>query len=171
MLKSHNQSISKYSQPFGLAVLLLICFSAHANQSTSQNLDWSSVVKISFKNPETNLNASCSGVLINPTTAITSASCVLAEETGRQSNTAQVCATRAKSKPCLSTAEILTHSDYLGTQSVKSAKNLAYLRLKGRFNLQQHGIKIHPEITPLEFRKLTGDQSKLTQTYWVNHDR
>lgn len=171
MLKSHNHSISKYSQPLWLTALLLICLPAQNILASEITPDWSSVVKISFTNPETNLKANCSGVLINETTAITSASCLLAEETAKQSRTAQVCANRTANKPCLNTLEIMTHSNYLGTQGVKSANNLAYLKLRGRFNLKKNGIRIHPELTPQEFQQVSQNPELLKKTYWVNHDR
>ncbi|NNJ72789.1 MAG: sel1 repeat family protein [Enterobacterales bacterium] len=170
MSKSHNKSNKLARQSALLIGLLVVCYSTLAADDSSVNTDWSSVVKISFTNPETGNAANCSGVLISPSTAITSASCILAEETGKQSRSARVCAERAVGKPCLESLEIMSHSGYLTTKTVASANNLAYLKLRGQFNLRQHKISLPKEITPQEFQKIVLEQGSMVKTFWVAYN-
>lgn len=124
-----------------LALLSSICYSQNPSDAVGQLI---------FTNPETGLISSCSATLVAPNRVATVASCVLSEETSRQAASARVCFTVNGQQTCYGSKEILTHSNYLLSDSVNDANNLAYVILNGSVS----GIKPIQELAPKAFERL-----------------
>lgn len=109
-----------------------------------------SVGQLTLTNPDTGLLSSCSATLVAPDRVATLASCLLSEETSRQASSVRVCFTVDSQQTCYQSREILSHSNYLFSNSVNDANNLAYVILAKPVS----GIKPIQELTPKAFERL-----------------
>ncbi len=152
------------SAPTFLLLLFITLVIVNPQLNAAENI--SAVGQLRLINPETGVSSSCSATLVGPSRVATVASCVLSEETGRHARAAEVCFRINGQRSCYSSAQILTHSNYLSSQGVTDAHNLAYIDLKQPVT----GIRPIKEYSPQQFEKLLQDGLGDLQTLWVGYD-
>ncbi|MCP3674029.1 MAG: trypsin-like serine protease [Gammaproteobacteria bacterium] len=136
--------------------------------------DWRSVVFIEFINPDNGLKTSCTGIIISSDYAITSASCVMHEESSKQVSKVKVCIGQKRpfnsvADGCFETEEIYSHHKYISNSIASTANNLAYIKFKNSLNLKQLKVKPAKLITPGEFSNLVS-QNQFPDITWVGFD-
>lgn len=152
---------------YWLAVLVLMLTRpalALVNGSAVSQEDWRSVVYIELTNPDSGRPGSCTGVIISSEYVITSASCVLNEETAKLTNKLKVCIGNQKptkkNKPiCLASNQIFTHHNFIDNSGTLPASDLAYIKFNKPIDLAALEITPAELITPDQFAKYAEKQA------------
>lgn len=172
MLKRNKTAVNNnlsssvyYRRPLNLWFKLISCFwllsGAYIQASVSE-----AVGQLTLTNPETGLISNCSATLVAPNRVATVASCLLSEERSRQAQSASVCFTVSGKKSCYSSREILTHSNYLLSDTVNDANNLAYIIL----NKPVTGVEPLRELSPKAFERLLAEGLGNAKTMLVGYN-
>ncbi|MFT5520035.1 MAG: TPR repeat protein [Enterobacterales bacterium] len=147
---------------------------AVVNGTAVTNNDWRSVVHIEFIDPDNGRTSSCTGVILSEYYAITTASCVMHEETAKQASKVKVCIGNQKpfkgtNEHCISSSEIYSHHNFINGSGTLSSNNLAYIKFPKALNFKQLNIKPALVVTPKEFSKLA-NESNFPEITWVGFD-
>ena len=124
--------------------------------------------------PDDGRLTSCTAVIVSERYAVTTASCVLHEESGKQAAKIKVCIGQKRpfkgnNQTCLDTEKIYSHHNFISNSGTATAFNLAYIEFKTPINLQKLNITPATLITPDEFSKLVSS-SRLPEITWVGFD-
>jgi len=159
---------------FVLAAVVTGSVQAIVNGTVVNPMDWRSVVLLQLVDPDNGLNTSCTAVIISERYAITTASCVMHEETGKQVSKVKVCIGHKKpfngaNQQCFISNQIYSHHNFINDSGISAASNLAYIKLGSNINLTN--LKISPAtlITPDEFSNLVR-KPNLPDITWVGFD-
>jgi len=158
--------------------ILLIILSGYVQaivngKAVAEN-DWRSVALIEFTDPDSGLKTTCTAIIISADFAITSASCILHEESSKQVSKVKVCIGQKRpfqsaADGCFETGEIYSHHQYISNSIASTANNLAYIKFKTSLNLQQLKVKPATLVTPDEFSNLVS-QKQFPDITWVGFD-
>ncbi len=171
------------AQKFSKRTLSLTCCVLFFTASTTQAIvngervkldQWRSVAYLQLINPDTSILTNCTAVIISERFAITSASCVIHEETGKQVTSLKVCIGNKKpfkgaGQHCFSSNKIYSHHHYLNSSTPDAAFNLAYIEFKAPIDLKKYQITPASLITPDEFSDLARDD-QFPEITWVGFD-
>ena len=96
---------------------------AVVNGTAVKNNDWRSVVHIEFIDPDNGRTSSCTGVILSEYYAITTASCVMHEETAKQTSKVKVCIGNKKpfkdsNVHCITSSQIFSHHNFIKRSSI-----------------------------------------------------
>lgn len=150
-------------RPLKVIIVLQLIFSGYVlalvNGEPADANDWRSVVLLELIDPDNGQRSSCTAVIVSKLYAITTASCVLHEESGRQVSKVKVCIGqkrpfKGKNQGCIESAEIYSHHNFINNSGTASAYNLAYIKFKSAIDLQKYNIRPASLISPEEFTKL-----------------
>ena len=147
---------------------------AIVNGSNVDSKDWRSVVQIELKNPDNGLISTCTGVILSAQVAITTASCVIHEETAKQVSRVKVCIGNRRpfsgdNQQCYTASKIFTHHGYINNEGTVIANNLAYIKFNKALNLKRLNIQPIKVLKPKEMAKLVSS-SKIPEIRWVGFD-
>ncbi|PCJ46296.1 MAG: hypothetical protein COA74_14105 [Gammaproteobacteria bacterium] len=136
--------------------------------------DWRSVVLIEFIDPDNGRTSTCTAVILSDLYAITTASCVLHEETAKQVSKVKICIGNkkpftGKNQQCFSTTQIYSHHNFITNSGTSLANNLAYLKFSSPLDLRKLDIQPAILVTPAEFSHLVASQ-KIPPITWVGFD-
>ncbi|RLA05449.1 MAG: hypothetical protein DRQ47_01155 [Gammaproteobacteria bacterium] len=136
--------------------------------------DWRSVVLLELIDPDTSLHTSCTATIISEFYAVTTASCILHEETGKMAAKVKVCIGHKKpfngeNQRCFNAKQIIRHHKYLKNSGLPATYNLAYIKFDKALNLQKMGLNPAQIITPNEFSTLVSNH-QLPDIRWVGFD-
>jgi len=159
-----------------LSLLVLSQSTTHAlvNATKVKDDQWRSVAYLDLINPDTGLQTNCTAVIISPKMAVTTASCVIHEETVRQVNSVKVCIGNSrpftgKDEHCFKSNKIYVHHRYLSESKSRSANNLAYIEFDSSIDLKKYKLSPAIPITPDELSSLAFDEL-FTKIQWVGFD-
>lgn len=159
-------------------IILLFALSGYVQaivngKAVAEN-DWRSVALIEFIDPDNGLKTSCTAIIISADYAITSASCVIHEESSKQVSKVKVCIGQKRpftsaADGCFETDEIYSHHQYISNSIASTANNLAYIKFKKSLDLSK--LKVIPAtlVTPNEFSNLVS-KNQLPDITWVSFD-
>ncbi|MFT5450954.1 MAG: TPR repeat protein [Enterobacterales bacterium] len=147
---------------------------AIVNGTAVKNNDWRSVVHLEFIDPDNGRTSSCTAVIISEYYAITTASCVMHEETAKQASKVKVCIGNQKpfkgtTEHCISSSEIYSHHNFINASGISLSNNLAYIKFPKALNFKQLNIEPALVITPKEFSKLA-NKGNFPEITWVGFD-
>ena len=136
--------------------------------------DWRSVVHLQFIDPDNGQTSSCTGVIISAQYAITTASCVMHEETAKQTSKVKICIGNNKpftgsNEKCFNSSQIYSHHNFINNSGTTLSSNLAYIKFSKVLNLSKLNIKPATLVTPKEFSKFV-NQSFFPRITWVGFD-
>ena len=141
-----------------ISFLLLFTGTVQAivNGSSVASTDWRSVVYIELTDPDNGQISSCTGVIISAQYAITTASCVIHEETAKQVSKVKVCIGNARpfagnNQRCFTSNKIFTHHGFINDEGTAVANNLAYIRFTKPLDLNLLNIQPLKVLKPKEW--------------------
>jgi hypothetical protein len=159
-----------------ITFILLLSGSVQAiiNGSNVTSKQWRSVVHIELTDPDNGQTSSCTGVIISADFAITTASCVIHEETAKQVSKIKLCIGNKRpfsgaSQRCYTANKIFTHHGYINDSGTAIANNHAYIRFNKPLDLNQLNIQPIRLLTPSEMASLVS-ASTIPEVTWVGFD-
>ena len=159
-----------------ISFLLLFTGTVQAivNGSSVASTDWRSVVYIELTDPDNGQISSCTGVIISAQYAITTASCVIHEETAKQVSKVKVCIGNThpftgNNQRCFTSNKIFTHHGFINDEGTAVANNLAYIRFTKPLDLNLLNIQPLKVLKPKEMAHLVSS-SHLPEVKWIGFD-